>query len=186
MGLEAQLIEQRKERLARLTANGRRSSELDVLSPPVFRRVNMARKDRQRALAIDAKWKEAIERARLIPFPPLQLPPPNPVDSVDPPVIEWQPRVRDVFRMVSEASGIPLIALVAYNRNPRTSHYRHIGYYLARTLTTKSLPHIARLIMRRDHTTILHGVQRITRLIRDNAEVAEEVAAIRRKIMGPE
>jgi DnaA-like protein len=39
---------------------------------------------------------------------------------------------------------------------------RHIAMYLARELTFRSMPYIGRQMGDRDHTTVLHGVRKIT------------------------
>ena len=41
---------------------------------------------------------------------------------------------------------------------------RQIAMYLAKKMTTRSLPEIGRRFANRDHTTVIHAVKTITRL----------------------
>ena len=52
--------------------------------------------------------------------------------------------------------------------SPRRSRYlvrpRQTAIYLAKSLTSKSLPEIGREFSNRDHTTVIHSVKTIERL----------------------
>ena len=52
---------------------------------------------------------------------------------------------------------------------------RQIAMYLCRTLTKKSLPQIGRSFGKRDHTTVLHAVRKITKKMDDDPELAMDV-----------
>ena len=56
--------------------------------------------------------------------------------------------------------------------------------YLAKTLTSRSLPDIGRRFGGRDHTTVIHGVRRIEELRAKDAQIAEDVVALRRMLEG--
>ena len=45
---------------------------------------------------------------------------------------------------------------------------RQIAMYLAKKLTTRSLPEIGRKFANRDHTTVIHAVKTIEKLSHDN------------------
>ena len=53
---------------------------------------------------------------------------------------------------------------------------RQIAMYLCRELTDLSLPKIGKLFGGRDHTTVLHAVDKVTRLLPEEEEVFEHVA----------
>jgi chromosomal replication initiator protein len=53
--------------------------------------------------------------------------------------------------------------------------------YLAKELTTLSSSRIARATGDRDHTTALHAFRKIEELIQTDADLASEVATIRRR-----
>jgi chromosomal replication initiator protein len=52
--------------------------------------------------------------------------------------------------------------------------------YLAKQLTSKSLPDIGRNFGDRDHTTVMHAVSRVTELMGQDAAFAEDVELLRR------
>lgn len=68
-------------------------------------------------------------------------------------------------------------------RSARRSHNivlpRHIAMYLARLLTTRSMPEIGRQFGNRDHTTVLHGVRRMEERRATDPEFASEIEQLR-------
>jgi chromosomal replication initiator protein len=54
--------------------------------------------------------------------------------------------------------------------------------YLAKQLTTRSLPEIGRKFGNRDHTTVMHAVSRITELMSADSSFAEDVEMLRRML----
>jgi hypothetical protein len=70
-------------------------------------------------------------------------------------------------------------------RSAPIAYARHVAMYLARKLTTKSLPAIGRVLGGRDHTTILHGIRKIERQIAIGAQpTCSDIKAIRRVLEG--
>jgi chromosomal replication initiation ATPase DnaA len=80
--------------------------------------------------------------------------------------------------------GVPISSLFAEGRSKDIVKTRQIAMYLAKELTPRSLPDIGRQIGGRDHTTVLHGVRKITALIERDPSLAAEVATIRGRIVG--
>jgi chromosomal replication initiator protein len=56
--------------------------------------------------------------------------------------------------------------------------------YLAKTLTLRSLPAIGRLFDR-DNTTVLHAVRKIEGLLKQDSQLAADIAGIQRRIGTP-
>jgi chromosomal replication initiator protein len=54
--------------------------------------------------------------------------------------------------------------------------------YLAKQLTSRSLPEIGRKFGNRDHTTVMHGVARIVALIKEDRAFADDVELLRRSL----
>jgi chromosomal replication initiator protein len=54
--------------------------------------------------------------------------------------------------------------------------------YLAKQLTTRSLPEIGRKFGGRDHTTVMHAVKRIEELRQTDAALAEDIDLLRRML----
>ena len=54
--------------------------------------------------------------------------------------------------------------------------------YLAKLLTTRSLPDIGRKFGGRDHTTVMHAVKRIEELRTDDKTLDEDVELLKRML----
>jgi chromosomal replication initiator protein len=72
--------------------------------------------------------------------------------------------------------------LLARDRRPEVAKARHIAMYLARVLTTHSLPEIGRALGGRNHTTVLHAVNRIDSEIQANPAVHSVVDKLRMEL----
>ena len=59
---------------------------------------------------------------------------------------------------------------------------RQIGMYLAKKLTSRSLPEIGRRFGGRDHSTVLHAVRKIEDQIKTDDKLAREVALLIRLV----
>lgn len=89
-----------------------------------------------------------------------------------PPVVKVQepdnpikrPSLRRVVSVVSNHYGIAPIDIVSRRRTANIVRPRQVAFWLARHMTPCSLPEIGRQIGDRDHTTVLHGWQKIERL----------------------
>ena len=55
---------------------------------------------------------------------------------------------------------------------------RQIAMYIAKTLTTKSYPEIAKEF-NRDHTTVIHGVKKVESLLKEDKNIYEQINMIR-------
>ena len=71
--------------------------------------------------------------------------------------------------------------------SPRRSRYlvrpRQTAIYLAKMLTSKSLPEIGRAFSNRDHTTVIHSVKTIEKLRKDNNELNINIDSLKNKIL---
>ena len=71
--------------------------------------------------------------------------------------------------------------------SPRRSRYlvrpRQTAIYLAKMLTSKSLPEIGRAFSNRDHTTVIHSVKTIEKLRKENNELNINVDNLKNKIL---
>ena len=59
---------------------------------------------------------------------------------------------------------------------------RQVAMFLAKTLTSKSLPEIGRRFGGRDHTTVIHAVKKIEDLKSIDNQIAEDVELLRRML----
>tara|TARA_B100000424_G_scaffold270921_1_gene271700 strand:- start:8083 stop:9492 length:1410 start_codon:yes stop_codon:yes gene_type:complete len=71
--------------------------------------------------------------------------------------------------------------------SPRRSRYlvrpRQTAIYLAKSLTSKSLPEIGREFSNRDHTTVIHSVKTIERLRKNDNELNVNIDNLKNKIL---
>jgi chromosomal replication initiator protein len=78
------------------------------------------------------------------------------------------PRIQEA---ISERFGVTLDELVSPRRSQSVAYPRQVAMYLSRELTDSSLPKIGKEFGNRDHTTVMHATQKITRLIREDRSV---------------
>ena len=90
--------------------------------------------------------------------------------------------VEEIQRKVAEHYNIRLSDLVGPKRVRTLARPRQIAMYLAKQMTSRSLPEIGRRFGGRDHTTILHGVKRIEELRSEDRSLAEDIDLLRRAL----
>jgi chromosomal replication initiator protein len=72
---------------------------------------------------------------------------------------------------VCRAFSLSMTDLKGDKRSRNISYPRQVAMYLCRELTDASLPGIGKKFGGRDHTTVMHGVNKISRLIKEEREV---------------
>lgn len=97
-----------------------------------------------------------------------------------------QRRVRtdDVLAAVAEFYRIPVDDLQGKQRDKHIVVPRQVAMYLMRQETEASLLEIGQALGGRDHSTVLHGCDKITREINENSALRKEVLAIRQQLLG--
>jgi len=88
--------------------------------------------------------------------------------------------VEEIQRKVAEHYNIRLSDMIGPKRLRTIARPRQVAMYLAKTLTTRSLPDIGRRFGKRDHTTIMHGVRKIEELRGADPQLAEDLELLRR------
>lgn len=165
--LQTRLREELKLRRARM-AIVRRCEPETVPSIPDG---NTAQKPQQEILSPDAAWcKRQIELNR--------VPPPEREPDADP-VVDYGIPVPRIVTAVAKHYGMTPTELVAQRRTKDIVRPRQVAMYLAKKLTTRSLPRIGRHFCDRDHTTILHSVRKIELLLETDEALAADIAAIK-------
>ena len=89
-------------------------------------------------------------------------------------------RIDDILRTVSKHYGVNRGDLLSGRRNRSIMRPRQIGMYLAKLLTSRSLPEIGRRFGNRDHTTVLHAIRKIEQLMNDDNQLREEIELLKR------
>lgn len=90
--------------------------------------------------------------------------------------------IEEIQRKVAEHYNIRLTDMSSARRSRQVARPRQVAMYLAKLLTPRSLPEIGRRFGGRDHTTVMHAVRQIERLIVEDPQIADDVAALRRKL----
>ena len=83
--------------------------------------------------------------------------------------------IDDIQRKVAEHYNIRMAEMSSARRARAVARPRQVAMFLAKRLTSRSLPEIGRKFGNRDHTTVLHGVRRIEELIQSDVSLAEDV-----------
>ena len=73
--------------------------------------------------------------------------------------------------------------MLSQRRSRPLARPRQIAMYLAKKLTTRSLPEIGRKFANRDHTTVIHAVKTIDKLCSSNEEIKKNVEDIKSIIL---
>ena len=87
--------------------------------------------------------------------------------------------VDKIQNTVSNYFNIPLVEMLSQRRSRPLARPRQIALYLAKKLTTRSLPEIGRRFANRDHTTVIHAVKTITRLSEKDDEMKKNINQLR-------
>jgi chromosomal replication initiator protein len=90
--------------------------------------------------------------------------------------------VEEIQRKVADHYNIRISDIVGPKRLRAYARPRQIAMYLAKQLTSRSLPEIGRRFGGRDHTTVMHGVRRIEELKATDGQIAEDVEMLRRAL----
>ena len=87
--------------------------------------------------------------------------------------------VDKIQNVVSNFFNIPLSEMLSQRRSRPLARPRQIAMYLAKKMTTRSLPEIGRRFANRDHTTVIHAVKTITRLSEQDDEMKKNISLIK-------
>ena len=90
--------------------------------------------------------------------------------------------VEEIQRKVAEYFNIKMSDMVTNRRMQNIARPRQVAMYLAKQLTSKSLPEIGRKFGGRDHTTILHAVKKVQELASDDFDFANDVEILKRSL----
>ncbi|HLZ75754.1 MAG TPA: chromosomal replication initiator protein DnaA [Phenylobacterium sp.] len=92
--------------------------------------------------------------------------------------------VDQIQKVVSEHYGLKQADLISERRARAVARPRQVAMWLAKQITTRSLPDIGRRFGGRDHTTVLHAVRRIEGLKAEDPSIARDVDVLLRKLRG--
>lgn len=130
------------------------------------------------------QWRRPPRRVEIVepepepvPIPVQVAAPPEPEipPHLEAPEIKY-PSVRLIIELVCAKYAVPKIDLLSQRRHQKLVRPRQIVMYLARHQTLRTLPEIGKAMNDRDHSTILHGVRKITRIREADPAFSAELA----------
>lgn len=92
--------------------------------------------------------------------------------------------IDDIQRKVAEYYNLRLADLLSARRARQVARPRQVAMYLAKQLTSRSLPDIGRKFGGRDHTTVMHAVKRVEELVLTDGTLEEDILHLRRMLEG--
>ena len=92
--------------------------------------------------------------------------------------------IEEIQKKVAEHYNIKLVEMSSARRSRTVARPRQVAMYLAKQLTSRSLPEIGRKFGGRDHTTVMHAVKKIDELRELDQNFAEDVELLRRMLQG--
>jgi chromosomal replication initiator protein len=88
----------------------------------------------------------------------------------------------EILDAAAQEFGVERESLMARDRRPDVAMARQVAMYLARELTEHSLPEIGRGIGGRNHSTVLHAVNRVSAALRTDPAVRNAVDNLHRRL----
>ncbi len=92
--------------------------------------------------------------------------------------------IEEIQKRVAEHFNIKISDMHSARRARAVARPRQVAMYLAKQLTTRSLPEIGRKFGGRDHTTVMHAVRKIEELRATDSSFSEDVELLRRMLEG--
>ncbi|HEY6433950.1 MAG TPA: chromosomal replication initiator protein DnaA [Acetobacteraceae bacterium] len=90
--------------------------------------------------------------------------------------------IDEIQRKVCEHYNIRVTDMSSARRARNVARPRQVAMFLAKQLTSRSLPEIGRKFGNRDHTTVIHAIARIGELMERDTAFAEDVELLRRML----
>lgn len=93
-----------------------------------------------------------------------------------------QVTVEEIQKKVAEHFNLKMADMHSARRARAVARPRQIAMYLAKLLTTRSLPEIGRKFGGRDHTTVMHAVRKVEELRATDKSLSEDIELLRRML----
>jgi chromosomal replication initiator protein len=91
-------------------------------------------------------------------------------------------KIEDILKIISRHFGVSRGDILSQRRHRSVVWPRQIGMYLAKQLTSRSLPEIGRRFGNRDHTTVLHAIRKIEGEIGGNTRLKDEIEELKKQL----
>ena len=92
--------------------------------------------------------------------------------------------IEEIQKQVASHFNIRMADMHSARRARSVARPRQVAMYLAKQLTSRSLPEIGRKFGGRDHTTVMHAVRKVDELREHDPSFAEDVELLKRMLEG--
>jgi chromosomal replication initiator protein len=92
------------------------------------------------------------------------------------------PPPEEIIDTVADFYGLPPRQLAGKARDKHLVHARHVAMYLLRSDAARPLTEIGRLLGKRDHTTVMHGTEKIEQALYTDPGLRQELSEIRARL----
>jgi hypothetical protein len=124
--------------------------------------------------------RKAVSKSGWVGLPSFNQKPPELSDGDE---LKSIPTVREIVSVCASVYGVSYLDIVSARRTLDVIWPRQVAMYLSKEMTPRSLPEIGRVIGNRDHTTVLHGVRKITALIGSDLKLRASVDKARLRLL---
>lgn len=93
----------------------------------------------------------------------------------------FMPSPEVIIEETGKCYGIEVSDIMSTSRTKEVTMARQVSMYIIRQLTKLSLPEIGR-VFGRDHTTVIHSLEKVEGLIKENRETAENIRDIKSNV----
>ena len=90
--------------------------------------------------------------------------------------------LKDIISMVAEHFDVTVDDLCGNKRNSKIVTPRQIAMYLCREIISTPLKSIGKCLGNRDHTTIMHGIDKIEKEINNDENLKNTIETLKKKI----
>ena len=91
-------------------------------------------------------------------------------------------KIEDILKAVSRHFAVSKQDILSQRRHRSVVWPRQIGMYLAKQMTSRSLPEIGRRFGDRDHTTVLHAIRKIDKVLEGDNRLRDELEDLKKQI----
>jgi len=95
-----------------------------------------------------------------------------------------QVTVENIQKTVAEYFGIKVAEMYSQRRAVKSARPRQVAMFLARELTNKSYPEIASLFAKKDHTTVISAIKRVTELRAKQPDLHHAIHVLEQTLRG--
>ena len=90
--------------------------------------------------------------------------------------------IDQIQKKVAEHFNVKISDMHSARRSRTVARPRQVAMFLAKNLTTRSLPEIGRKFGGRDHTTVIHAIKKVKELVKNDSSLSEDIEILTRNL----